>query len=116
MASTGPKPNHYSHWVMPEPNSGCWLWVGDIGTNGRPGLTRHINKKRKRLNVTRFIWENEKGLIPAGLWVLHKCNIGICVNPEHLYLGHASGQHGRHGSFRHPERTSAHSLPARSYL
>jgi len=87
MANTGPVPYHWSYWVMPEPNSGCWLWDGIVGTNGRPTLIRHINRKRKTLNVTRFIWEDVKGPIPDGLWVLHKCSVGICVNPDHLYLG-----------------------------
>jgi len=35
----------------------------------------------------RVIWAEANGSIPAGMFVLHKCDTPPCINLEHLYLG-----------------------------
>lgn len=74
---------------IPEPNSGCWLWFGATQSSGRrkdaygcmnigPGKTAGAH---------RISWHLHRGEAPAGMHVLHKCDVGLCVNPDHLFLG-----------------------------
>lgn len=86
--------------AIPIPESGCWLWEGqNKGGTSNYGLV-HINGKRTTAH--RQSWIEANGPIPAGLHVLHKCDIPLCVNPNHLYLGsHADNMgdyHSRKGN------------------
>jgi hypothetical protein len=67
---------------MPEPNSGCWLWLG--GTD-RLGYGK-VNVQGHFL-AHRLAYAETHGDIPEGLLVLHKCDVPSCVNPDHLYIG-----------------------------
>lgn len=66
--------------VIPEPNSGCWLWVG---YNQPLGYGRFRVKGRKTL-AHRFSYELHLGCIPNGMVLDHLCRNPSCVNPEHL--------------------------------
>jgi hypothetical protein len=65
---------------IPEPNSGCWLWLG-YSSNGRYG---HIKSKGKRIPAARFSFELYRGPIPPGFVLDHLCKTTFCVNPAHL--------------------------------
>lgn len=70
---------------IPEPTSGCWLWIGCIV--GGWGGYGHLNIKGKMVKAHRASWEVFRGTIPHGLSVLHKCDVPACINPDHLFLG-----------------------------
>ena len=66
------------------PESGCWIWMG-------PGGETHGNIKiygvRTPGRVHRIMWGHVNGPVPSGLQVCHKCDIGFCCNPKHLFIG-----------------------------
>ena len=63
--------------VLPEPNSGCWLWEGYILSSAGYGIVRGKLAHR-------FSYELHYGAIPSGLDIHHKCGVTACVNPAHL--------------------------------
>lgn len=74
--------DRFMAFVMPEPNSGCWLWSG-AGSNLRNGYGSFWNGKRV-ISAHRYSYEHFKGPIPEGLTIDHLCRVKFCVNPAHL--------------------------------
>lgn len=72
------------YYSMPEPNSGCLLWMGgayhtfgygQLKVSGRP-TNAHVLQ-----------WERFNGPVPKGGYVCHKCDVPPCIEPAHLFLG-----------------------------
>lgn len=70
------------HYSMPEPNSGCLLWAGSW--DGKYGTLRWCGKLEK---AHRLSWMCHRGQIPSGMLVCHKCDVMLCINERHLWLG-----------------------------
>jgi len=68
----------------PEPNSGCFLWLGPWSAKGGYG---RVMVAHQNLRAHRLAWELYRGPIPPGEIVMHRCDTPCCVNPDHLVIG-----------------------------
>lgn len=63
--------------VMPEPNSGCWLWLGNLCSDAGHG-------RCGEQYAHRYSYELHFSEIPSGHEIHHRCRMPNCVNPDHL--------------------------------
>jgi hypothetical protein len=80
----------------------CWEWTGAQDAHGYGRLT--VGGQWRAAH--RWSFELAKGAIPAGKFVLHRCDNPACIRPTHLRLGtprentadmHAKGRAARVG-------------------
>lgn len=66
--------------AMPEPNSGCWLWLLKLDKNGYGSL----KKGGRSLRAHRYVYESLVAPIPEDHEIDHLCRNRCCCNPQHL--------------------------------
>lgn len=86
MIEVVPNPNMTAAWIearsIPEPNTGCWLWLGSMcGHYGNAPIGG------RNIGAHRVSYVVHHGPIPSGLVVMHRCDQPTCVNPQHLTVG-----------------------------
>ena len=98
---------------------GCWLWTG---ATSKPNPRNGICYPRIRVDgvivkAHRLAYKIFVGPIPPGMLVCHRCDVSLCVNPAHLFLGtHTDNNHDMHrkgrARFSYGERNGAAKLTA----
>jgi hypothetical protein len=86
----------------PEPNTGCWLWLGAVGQRGYPKM----RVAPSTTAVSRALMGLRPGRSGQDPIACHRCDNPICVNPGHIYVGTARtnaldmSNRGRHPQVR----------------
>lgn len=70
----------FLRWVIPEPNSGCWIWGGSLNAGGYGSVGLY----GQTTNAHVVAWLLVGRAIPDDYDLDHKCRVRCCVNPDHL--------------------------------
>jgi hypothetical protein len=76
----------FENLYIPEPNSGCWIWVGGLNGDDKDGGYGRMRVGKIKVGAHRWAYENFVGSVPDGFELDHLCRVRCCVNPAHLEI------------------------------
>lgn len=80
------------HKKYEKQENGCWIWTGGTRPNHRRTLYgRHHLDNGSAEGAHRFSYILVNGPIPSGIYICHKCDTPLCVNPDHLFASDHAG-------------------------
>lgn len=109
-----PKKRDFFSKIQPEPNSGCWLWIGAYNNYGYGCVCWSTNGRYRKYFAHRLSYEDAYGPIPVGMVVDHKCRVRGCVNPLHLEVV-TIGENVRRGEAGINQRAKTHCTNGHPY-
>ena len=79
-------PERIATKIIPEPNSGCWLWTASLTTTGYGAIRWGKTMKKAHRVIYELIKSELPSRYPSGLVLDHLCRVRSCVNPDHLEI------------------------------
>lgn len=69
-------------WKKVKKTSRCWMWLGGKGGDGYG----KVKRRGRTYRAHRLAWILTYGADADGV-LRHKCDVPLCVNPQHLEIG-----------------------------